>query len=84
MGQIKKCLKAMSCTIKGDYRVKKEIEPCPFCGGEAEADVRFGAAIVECTTEGCGIGMIDMDNPFCDEVVKKWNTRKEKLSAKHE
>lgn len=56
--------------MKGD-----EVKPCPFCGSQALADHRSGSAFVECSNDECGIFMIDMDNPYCDEVVDKWNTR---------
>lgn len=53
-----------------------DIKPCPFCGSEAKAECRYAAAFVECSNLECGIFMADLDNPFCDEVVEKWNTRK--------
>ena len=54
-----------------------EIEPCPFCGGEAR--ILHGGlrcmATVECCRCGASVKAIsDSDDPV-DMAVKKWNTR---------
>lgn len=51
------------------------IKPCPFCGETPVVELSAGhVPTVNCPTENC-IYMIDLDSPFCDEVLKRWNTR---------
>ena len=59
-----------------------DIKPCPFCGSSAEAEIRYTAAFVECSNNDCGIFMCELDNPFCDEVVEKWNKRVNEVENK--
>ncbi len=53
-----------------------EIEPCPFCGGEAR--ILHGGlrcmATVECCKCGASVKAIDEMNPV-EMAVQKWNTR---------
>lgn len=54
--------------------MNKEIEalkPCPFCGGEAEIDPRFGAVSVDCKSCFSGAGPHDTEA----EAIAAWNTR---------
>lgn len=50
------------------------LNPCPICGSEVESNVSFGTAQVNCKNHDCiMIGCIMMNEPFVDEIEKKWN-----------
>jgi hypothetical protein len=58
-----------------------EIKECPFCGEIPSVDLAGGwVPMVSCPTEGC-IFLMDDTSPFCDDVVKRWNTRRGGLVA---
>lgn len=51
-----------------------KLNPCPICGSEAESNISFGAAQINCKNHDCiMIGCIMMNEPFADEIEKKWN-----------
>lgn len=56
----------------------KELLPCPFCGGEAEVEHRFGLYFVFCKYCGARVSSFGDVN----SAVAVWNTRnyKEKRS----
>jgi len=50
------------------------LNPCPICGSEAESNISFGTAQINCKNHDCiMIGCIMMNEPFVDEIEKKWN-----------
>lgn len=64
--------------------IKRELKPCPFCGGKAKLEAfRHGAkqhdyASVHC--EACGAYIkheIDVEYSAVDRCVNEWNRREE-------
>lgn len=53
-----------------------ELLPCPFCGSEVESKIAYTAAMINCLNEDCiMIGCLMNDEPFVDEIEKRWNER---------
>lgn len=51
-----------------------KLNPCPICGSEVESNISFGTAQINCKNHDCiMVGCIMMNEPFVDEIEKKWN-----------
>jgi Restriction alleviation protein Lar len=54
-----------------------ELLPCPFCGGEVESKIAYTASMIDCKNEKCiMIGCLMDNEPWVDEIEKKWNEQK--------
>lgn len=56
---------------------KMVLAPCPFCGGEANAYVMAGDAVVECTACGAELSQGVEDDEYHDTgpIIARWNRR---------
>ena len=50
-----------------------DIKPCPFCGSVADSDCSIGTASINCNN--CDAYLMDINEPFCDDVLARWNNR---------
>ena len=58
--------------------------PCPFCGSEVTSNIAFGASMINCNNEDCiMIGCLLDNEPWVDEIEKRWNNRVEVKSEKN-
>lgn len=57
--------------------VSDELLPCPFCGGEANAYVSAGDAVVECVDCGAELsqGVDDENYHDTSAIIERWNLR---------
>jgi hypothetical protein len=53
--------------------MSEKLKPCPFCGGEAEAEWIDGAYVINCMGD-CNI-MMFIDTASIFVATKAWNTR---------
>lgn len=61
-------------TLKMNNDTNETLKPCPFCGSEARLEFSYGVPQVHCSND-CFVGMMDFANPYCDQVMEKWNKR---------
>lgn len=53
-----------------------DLKPCPICGSEVESSIAYTASMINCKNENCiMIGCLMDNEPWVDEIEKRWNER---------
>jgi len=60
--------------LKGVFKHKADLNPCPLCDGETAANYANNEARVYCLSSDCGIELLDKKASSVEAIIYRWNS----------